>query len=122
MPIARTRGHIPRVIVSDTGRSPLHDPVYGDVVEGADGERRSVELQERIAGTVHYRRAGGDAVDEHGASQECSLADWRRWSSDGCVLHAAHKPALPPMKRRMHASDWKPRSTSVRRSEVSRAH
>jgi hypothetical protein len=75
-------------------RSPIIDPVCGDVLQSNDGERRSVEIHERgDRDKVRYRRAGANlAGSEAAALCECDISAWRHWASEAEVLHAAHKP------------------------------
>jgi len=68
--------------------NPLSNPLYGDVVEGVDGERRFVEIrQSNRSRDVHYRCAG--VSSSPGMSPlplKCTISDWRRWASGGRVL------------------------------------
>jgi hypothetical protein len=82
-------------------RDPRTDPVCGDVVEDDSGERRSVEKRARgAADTVHYRCAGGVALDDPRALRECAISAWRCWADGAEILHAAHKPFEPPAARK----------------------
>lgn len=83
-------------------RSPLVDPVQGDVLEGPDGERRSVEVHGRdCSEKVRYRRAGGDRSGEASAQLlECGIEDWRRWAENAEVVHAAHRSAKSPGRKK----------------------
>jgi len=71
-----------------TAHDPLNDPVYGDVVEGADGERRFVEIRSRSRSRdVRYRAAGADCTEAMDPSRHsCTLSAWRRWARQGRVL------------------------------------
>ena len=73
-----------------------------DVLEGKDGERRSVEMHERDDDDrVRYRRAGGNlGVGESATLCECDISAWRRWATEAEVLHAAHKPLASPTRRK----------------------
>ena len=83
-------------------RSPRTNPIYGDVLEDRNGERRSVEIRERKdSDHVHYRCAGANLPVSHTpALLECGILDWQSWASDADILHTAHKPAETPASRR----------------------
>ena len=74
--------------------NPLLDPVYGDVVQGLDGERRYVEIRERDhRDRVHYRRAGENvSPSESHVLIDCHISEWLRWAEGADVLHTAYKP------------------------------
>jgi hypothetical protein len=64
-------------------RDPLNDPLYGDIVEGIDGELRFVEIRPRQrAKDIRYRCAGGRSA----LPLKCTLSDWRHWAKGGKVL------------------------------------
>ncbi len=100
MRIARFRDRVPRRKIQM--RNPRTNPVYGDVLEDQDGERRSVEIRERDdSDHVHYRRAGAHLPVTHApALLRCGILEWQSWARDADVLHAAHKPAEPPASKR----------------------
>jgi len=73
---------------ASTIRDPLHDPLYGDLVEGSDGERRFVEIGLRL-GTryVNYRCTGTTSMPAlKPLVLKCTLSDWRRWAKGGKVM------------------------------------
>ncbi len=75
------------ITVAYGDRDPLDDPLYGDIVEGMDGERRFVEIRPRgRARGVHYRCAGNSTPGLSLLPIECSISDWRRWARGGKVL------------------------------------
>lgn len=69
-------------------RDPLSNPLYGDVVEGMDGERRFVEIRQRNrTRDVHYRCAGASSTQAISSFPlKCTISDWRRWARGGRVL------------------------------------
>lgn len=79
---------------SMTTHDPLNNPVCGDLVEGADGERRFVEVRSRSRSGVRYRaaRVGGGTLDP--SRHTCSLTAWRRWARQGQVLCTTPTRAL----------------------------
>jgi hypothetical protein len=94
MRVLRPQKYQPLLAMHAVARSPIIDPVCGDVLQDKDGERRSVEIHERgDRDKVRYRRAGASLSGVEAATQcECDISAWRRWASEAEVLHAAHKP------------------------------
>jgi len=102
-------------------RNPIIDPVCGDVLQGGDGERRSVEIHERgERDKVRYRRAGANLDGTEAAAVcECDIAAWRHWAREAEVLHEAHKPLAAQachQQRRGRTKARKPRSLALSRS------